>query len=139
MAAGKTSARAERLLAIKLDIAAHLDRHDLSLEWLSARHGIRPRQIQNLFYAEGSGFSAFLLEARLARARALLADPANATRTIIQIAAMSGFGDISWFNNVFRRRFGMTPGMARLASPEGAGGTSATKHGEVRPTSQSSA
>lgn len=113
MTAEDSNARDGRLSTIKADILAHLDRHDLTLDWLSARHGLRPRQIQNLFYAEGAGFSAFVLESRLARAHDLLTDPVNATRTIIQIAATSGFGDISWFNNAFRRQFGMTPGEVR--------------------------
>lgn len=115
MAARNKEPQAERLSQIKADIAAHPGKHDLSLAWLSARHGLRPRQIQNLFYAEGAGFSAFLLECRLAHAHALISDVANKSRPIIQIAAMSGFGDISWFNNAFRRRFGMTPSAARMA------------------------
>lgn len=85
MATDDTDLRADRLSAIKADIVAHVGRHDLSLGWLAQRHGLRPRQIQNLFYAEGAGFSAFLLEHRLTRAFDLLTDPAIAGRNTLAL------------------------------------------------------
>ena len=45
----------------------------------------------------------------LARARRLIADPRSAGRTIGDIALEAGFGDLSYFNRAFRRRFGDTP------------------------------
>ncbi len=49
--------------------------------------------------------------------RGALRDPARAGDTVATLALAVGFGDVSWFNQVFRRRFGMTPSEMR------AGGT----------------
>jgi AraC-like DNA-binding protein len=45
-----------------------------------------------------------------------LADPENCGRSIAEIAFASGFGDISWFNNSFKKRYGMTPSDIRMAA-----------------------
>jgi AraC-like DNA-binding protein len=112
----KGSARVARLQRIKADIAANLARSDLSLDWLARRHTLRPRAIQDLFYAAGEGFTDYVRACRLDHAHGLLSDPRQATRNIAEIALASGFGDISWFNNAFRKRFGMTPSEARTAA-----------------------
>lgn len=117
--AAKGSARAAMLARLKADISANLARHDLSIDLLAARHGIRARVVQDLFYAAGESFTAHLLEARLDEARRLLLDPATGHAKIAQIAAMSGFGDISWFNNAFRKRFGLTPSDMRMGAAPG--------------------
>lgn len=112
-------ARAARLARIKADIHANLGNPELSLDWLARRHGMRPRGIQNLFYAAGEGFVEYMRNARLERARETLGDPAHAWRNVAEIAFSCGFGDISWFNNAFRRRFGMTPSEVRASGPRG--------------------
>jgi AraC-like DNA-binding protein len=53
--------------------------------------------------------SAFVLEHRLARAYRMLSDPAHLGSKVVTIAAQCGFRDLSWFNRVFRRRYGATP------------------------------
>jgi len=105
--------RAARLAAIKADIAANVAHPGFSLDWLAQRHRLRPRQIQNLFYAEGSGFADHVLNARLDLALAALRDPKDTGRNIAEIALSCGFSDLSWFNRTFRRRFAMTPREAR--------------------------
>jgi transcriptional regulator GlxA family with amidase domain len=109
-------ARHARFAAIKADIAANAANPDFSLEWLARRHGLRPRRIRDLFYAEGTGFSDYVLNTRLDLARAELADPSGAGRNIAEIALSCGFSDLSWFNRTFRRRFAMTPSEAREAA-----------------------
>lgn len=111
--------RAARLARIKSDIRAHRTNPELSLQWLSRRHSLPPRQIQTLFYMAGEGYAEFLRHARLDHARDLLTDPANAMRTVAEIAFLSGFGDLSWFNTCFRRRFGMTPTEVRATGLAG--------------------
>jgi AraC-like DNA-binding protein len=111
--AAKGSVRAALLARIKDDIADNLANPDLSIDWSARRHGLRPRAIQDIFYGVGESFTAYLLECRLAQAHKSLVDPANAGLNIAQVAMASGFGNISWFNNAFRKRFGMTPGDAR--------------------------
>jgi AraC-like DNA-binding protein len=108
--------RAARLHAIKTEILKSLNRPELSLAGLAARHGVTPRHVQILFESEGMTFSRFLLEQRLARAHHMLSNPLLAERTISRIAYEAGFGDLSHFNRTFRRRYGATPSDVRADS-----------------------
>lgn len=101
--------RAARFAKIKADIKANLYYHDLSLGWLAGRHNMSPRAIRDLFYAEGTSFTDHLLGSRLDLARDQLCNPALSGQTITAIAFEAGFGDLSWFYQAFRRRFGMSP------------------------------
>jgi AraC-like DNA-binding protein len=105
---------AARLNAIKSDILGDLLSRDLSIDAICAQHGITPRYMRMLFAGEQTTFSDFVLDRRLALARRRLRDPARAGHTISAIAYECGFGDLSYFNRVFRRHFGMTPSEARL-------------------------
>ena len=111
--AAKRGVRAARLAAIKADIIAHLDNCSLDLVAVALRQQVTPRYIQRLFENEGVTFSEFVLEQRLARVRRMLADPRHAGATISAIAFAAGFGDLSYFFRVFRRRFGATPSEVR--------------------------
>jgi AraC-like DNA-binding protein len=53
------------------------------------------------------------LQKRLAAADLMLRDPRYADRNISAIAFEAGFGDVSYFNRIFRRRFGVKPADAR--------------------------
>jgi AraC-like DNA-binding protein len=108
--------RAARLHAIKTEILNSLNRHELSLAGLAARHGVTPRHVQMLFERDGTTFSLFLLDQRLARAHRMLSNPRLAERTISAIAYEAGFGDLSHFNRAFRRRYGETPSDVRAGS-----------------------
>lgn len=101
--------RAARLHAIKADIIARLTQPDLTVDALAARHGISTRYIRALFDSEQTTFTDFVREHRLRRAHRMLSNPAFADRSISAIAFDCGFGDISYFSNIFRRRFGATP------------------------------
>jgi AraC-like DNA-binding protein len=101
--------RAARLAVVKADIVEHLARRDLTLVALAARQRITPRYVQKLFEREGITFSEFVLDQRLARAHRMLIDRRHTDWTISAIAFASGFGDLSYFNRVFRRRYGETP------------------------------
>jgi AraC-like DNA-binding protein len=104
---------AARLSAIKSDIAENLLSRDLSIDAICAQHGITPRYLRMLFAGEQTTFSDFVLDRRLALARRRLRDPARAGHMISTIAYECGFGDLSYFNRVFRRHFGMTPSDVR--------------------------
>jgi AraC-like DNA-binding protein len=108
--------RAARLRAIKEDIANQLDRADLSIAAIAARHRIMPRCLQRLFEGEGTTFTEYVLAQRLARAHRLLTDPRYASQKISTIAFDAGFGDLSYFNRMFRRRFGAAPSELRGAA-----------------------
>jgi AraC-like DNA-binding protein len=105
--------RAARLRAIKTDILNGLNLHELSLTGVAAHHGVTARYVQMLFESEGTTFSRFVLDQRLARAHRMLSDPWLAERTISTIAYEAGFGDLSYFNRAFRRRYGESPSDVR--------------------------
>lgn len=108
--------RAARFAAVKVDILANITHRNLSIDALAARHGISPRYIGALFAGAGTTFTNFVLEQRLAHAHRLVADRRFIHRTICSIAYDSGFGDLSYFNNAFRRRYGVTPSDVRAAA-----------------------
>jgi AraC-like DNA-binding protein len=107
--------RVARLQALKADILANLTRRDLSIDRLAARHGISPRYIRSLFDDDRTTFTDFVLNQRLARAHRCLEDIRFAGHMISTIAFETGFGDLSYFNLAFRRRYGLTPSDVRAA------------------------
>ena len=111
--------RAARLRAAKADILENLASHQLSAAAVAKRQGITPRYVHMLFETEETTFSQFVVGRRLMLARRLLADSRHDGRTITEIAFEAGFGDLSYFNRVFRRHFGMTPSGARREPVEG--------------------
>ncbi len=113
--------RVARLQAIRADIEVHLSAPGLSLESLSRRHGISPRYVRALFDGEGTSFTDYVLGRRLLRAHRVLSNPA-AEAKISTIAFEAGFGDLSYFNQAFRRHFGMTPSDARARAQAAASG-----------------
>jgi AraC-like DNA-binding protein len=111
-------AAASALRAIKDDVIKHLGSRVLTIDGLAGRHRVTPRYIQRLFENEGTSFTEFVLGQRLARAHRLLSDPRQTERTISSIAFEVGFGDLSYFNRVFRRYYGDTPSNVREAARE---------------------
>jgi AraC-like DNA-binding protein len=112
-------ARAARLRAIKEDIATWLDRPDLSVAAIAARHRIKPRWVQRVFESEGTTFTEYVLGQRLVGAHRLLTDVRYSGQKISTIAFNVGFGDLSYFNRAFRRRYGVTPSELRAAATSG--------------------
>ena len=105
--------RAARLRAIKAYILENLSRGDLSID--ASRHGISARYVRMLFDGEGATYSDFVLDNRLARAHRMLRDPRYIGHTISAMAFECGFGDLSYFNRAFRRRYNATPTDVREA------------------------
>jgi AraC-like DNA-binding protein len=105
--------RAARLWAIKVDIAANLVDEMLTVATVAARHGVTPRYVHKLFEDEGVTYTQFVLQHRLDRAFRMLRDPRCAVRRISEIAYDVGFGDLSYFNRAFRRRYDATPSEIR--------------------------
>ncbi|MBV8752919.1 MAG: AraC family transcriptional regulator [Hyphomicrobiales bacterium] len=108
--------RAARLNSMKVEIERHLSREGFSVVDLAGQHRVTPRYVQMLFETEGKTFSQYLIERRLARAYRLLADPGCGHLTISAIAFEVGFANLSYFNRVFRRRYGATPSDIRAAA-----------------------
>jgi AraC-like DNA-binding protein len=110
---------AARLTAIKADIAQHLARPELTVGAVAARQGFTPRYVQLLFEREGTTFSEFVLGQRLLSAHRLLGDALYARWSITAIAFEVGFGDLSYFNRSFRRRYCASPSDVRKAALRG--------------------
>jgi AraC-like DNA-binding protein len=108
-AAQERGVRAARLRAIKADVARHLADCRLTVTAVATRHGVTPRYIHKLFAGEGVSFSEFVLDRRLAAVHRWLTDRRLEGRSIAGLAFDAGFGDLSYFNRTFRRRFNATP------------------------------
>lgn len=80
---------------------------------VAAAVGVSERHLARIFAETGHTPSAYLLERRLQRARALLADPLEGTTAIAAVAARCGFSSQGHFARVFKARFGATPLRAR--------------------------
>ncbi len=83
---------------------------EVGLERLSSVAGLSPWHLVRVFAREtGLPPHAYLVQARLARARELLAGPLR----LADIAAETGFADQAHLTREFKRRFGLTPGACR--------------------------
>jgi AraC family transcriptional activator of tynA and feaB len=89
----------------------------LDPEAVAARQGVSLRLLQRHFAAQGESLATFILEQRLQRCRDALQDPAQARRTITDIALSWGFGDSARFSRAFRQRFGRAPSDGRATAP----------------------
>lgn len=107
--AGMCGLRAARLQDVLSEIRAGFTNPGFSPDDIARKLRVTPRHVQALLQDAGSSFSARVLELRLQRARAMLADMRGGRMKIAEIAEASGFNDISYFNRRFRRRFGASP------------------------------
>lgn len=108
--------RAVRRAAILHEIGNYLSDPRLAAPAVAARLSITPRYLRKLLEETGKSFSEHLLDKRLERAAVLLRDSQRGHARIADIAYECGFGDLSYFNRVFRRRYGLTPSDMRPAS-----------------------
>jgi AraC-like DNA-binding protein len=102
--------RAARLKAVKDDLAAN---PGLRLAALAARQRVTPRTVQLLFEETETTFTAYARDECLNLAHQMLCDARYSRWSISAIAYRAGFGDLSHFNHVFRRRYGATPSEVR--------------------------
>jgi AraC-like DNA-binding protein len=105
--------RAARLRAVMSDISANLGDCDLTIAAVAQRQRVTPRYLHKLFEDEEFTFSTFVLGQRLSRAHRMLSDPRFRDRSISTVAFEAGFGDLSYFNRTFRRRYDATPSEVR--------------------------
>jgi AraC-like DNA-binding protein len=112
-AVAERGVRAARLRAVKEDIARNLAEGELSVAAIATRQRVSPRYLRKLFESEGVTFSEYVLDQRLALAHRLLSDPRRAGEKIASVAFAAGFGDVSYFYRVFRRRYDLLPADVR--------------------------
>jgi AraC-like DNA-binding protein len=109
----RQSVAAARLHSIKSDVISRLADADLTETAIAKRHRLTPRYLRTLFASEGTTFTDFLRYTRLTRAHQRLTDLRNCERTIASIAYEVGFGDLSYFNRLFRKQYGVRPSDVR--------------------------
>lgn len=107
--------RAARLRAIKDHILERIEHPGLTLADVARSQQISESYIRQLLAENGTTFTDFVLDGRLTRAHRMLIDPLYADRSISAAAYEAGFGDLSYFNRTFRRRYGATPSDIRRA------------------------
>lgn len=100
----------DRLGAVMAD-AAPWRREGLTIADLAAEVGLPEHRLRRLINSElgHRNFAAFINQHRVAAARAVLADPGQATRSVASIAFDLGFGSLGPFNRAFREATGSTP------------------------------
>lgn len=117
-ALGESSASAvvaARHRAVLDYIATHFQEPGLSVQAVARRQGISSRYLQRLMASSGPSFTERMNELRLQQALKLLTEPDAGRQRISDIALEVGFSDVSYFNRLFRTRFGDSPRGVRLA------------------------
>ena len=97
-----------RLQLAKNYIELNFRNHLLDERAVSAAQGISVRYLQKLFETNGTRFSDYLNQTRIASARTMLETYAGDVN-VVDVALAAGFGDLSNFYRMFKRHAGATP------------------------------
>lgn len=101
--------RAVRTREIIAEIKAGFTYPGFSARHVAVKLGLSPRYVQDLLQETGVNFTDRVMELRLQGARTILSDPRRDNLKVSEVALACGFGEISYFNQCFRRRFGGSP------------------------------
>jgi AraC-like DNA-binding protein len=102
--------RLEMFSIVNLEIERNLGDPEYNLDRLTCSLGVSRRYVQRVMERQGTTFSTLLREKRMAFARSRLA---NHTCKVEEIAARSGYTELSAFYRAFKRQFGYAPGTVR--------------------------
>jgi AraC-like DNA-binding protein len=97
------------MLDIKAFIEANLGNPGLGPEEIARASFISTRYLHKLFESEGTSVCRWVRSLRLERCRRDLADPALASRTILEIASQWGLTGPQHFSRLFRAAYGCSP------------------------------
>jgi AraC-like DNA-binding protein len=100
---------AAHLHAAKAYVMDNSGRQNLSVADVAKHLGLSNRHVQRLFERNGTTFSTFLLDHRLACAYRVLSKPQYGHWSIGRIADHVGFRDFSYFGRCFRKLYGCAP------------------------------
>lgn len=106
---GSRAGRAAASRRVKTAIEQHLSDPDLKPVTAAAAARISVRYANQLLSAAGTSLERYILDRRLERCRLALDDPAQAHRTIGEIALSWGFADLSRFGRRFKEKYGRSP------------------------------
>ena len=101
--------KAARTVAVLKTIERDFACPALSAEGIWVTLGITARQVHRLLEETTKTFYEHVLERRLLESHRLLTNRQCGALTVADIARRAGFVDPSYFNRVFRIRFGDTP------------------------------
>ena len=101
------------LQKIYAHINTNLGSSELTPSSIAAAHYISVRHLHSLFAELDTTVSTVIKKRRVEQARADLADPAFATRTVAAIAGRWGFVDAAHFSRVFKQQYGISPSEMR--------------------------
>ncbi len=101
------------LLRVQQQVELRATEMDLTPERVARAFGVSLRTLHQLFALSDSSFHEHLTRARLARAHALLRDPASRHLGTAEIGFAAGFGEVSTFYRRFKQRYGVAPGEFR--------------------------
>jgi AraC family transcriptional regulator, positive regulator of tynA and feaB len=102
---------ASRLALLKLHLVtdAQLSNSEANRETIAGAAGLSVRHANELLALEGTSLHRLLLERRLLRCRDAFENPAQAGRSISEIAYSWGFTNLTVFGRSFKDAFGWTP------------------------------
>jgi AraC-like DNA-binding protein len=110
---GMSAVMAARRAAVLEQIAKRFQDPELSVTTVANTLRISPRYVQRLLETLGTSFTAYVTELRLQQALKLLTESQRGVLRIADVALEAGFSDVSYFNRLFRSRFGDTPSDVR--------------------------
>jgi AraC-like DNA-binding protein len=108
-----SSARALVLVNVRAAIEVRLTDPALDSTSIAAAAGVSVRYANAVLADVGTSIMHLVRTRRLERCRRALQDPAQAARTISEIAYSWGFSDMTHFSRSFRAAFGLLPGEYR--------------------------
>lgn len=111
---GDAQLRRGIIMAAQQYIAGHISNPALSTAEIAAGIGCSRTTLYRAFAELGIAVSDYIREQRLQRFLKLL-QQSPPHQTIAALALQCGFADVTNFNKIFRRRFGMSPTEARRA------------------------
>ena len=100
---------AAEVMQILAELSAGFANPAFSAHEVGRKLGLTGRYVQELPQETDFSFTVRVLELRLQKARAMLADPRHDRLKVSDIALACGVNDVSHFNHSFRRRFGGSP------------------------------
>ncbi|QSA97233.1 helix-turn-helix domain-containing protein [Methylococcus sp. EFPC2] len=106
---GWSRGRSASLQRIKNFIERHLPDPGLDASTVAGAVGLSSRYINDLFKNENTSLMRHVWLRRLENCRRDLADPAQAGRSVSDIALRWGYNDLSHFSRSFRQRYGLAP------------------------------
>ena len=94
---------------IKAHIGRRLGDPSLTVDEIARALNCSRRQLYNAFSEEPDGVAGYVTRQRLDACRRAFDDPANAQRSITEIALLFGFANPAHFSRAFRAQFGVAP------------------------------